>query len=94
MAIPLRSAGVSLHKCFWLAVLTSLPQPVAAVPAVLAAWAVNPLMPWLMAFAAGAMIFLVIEELVPEALEKLSPQKVAWAFTFGFAGMMLVQTVL
>ncbi|MEM8738440.1 MAG: ZIP family metal transporter [Planctomycetota bacterium] len=94
VAIPLRSAGVSIAKCFWLAVLTSVPQPLAAVPAVLAAWWVNPLMPWLMAFAAGAMIFLVVQELLPESLEKLSAQKVAWAFTLGFAGMMLVQTVL
>ncbi|MEO0514725.1 MAG: ZIP family metal transporter [Planctomycetota bacterium] len=94
VAIPLRSAGVSLHKCFWLAVLTSLPQPIAAVPAVLAAWWVNPMMPWLMAFAAGAMIFLVIQELIPDALEKLSAQKVAWSFTLGFAGMMLIQTLL
>jgi len=94
VAIPLRAAGVSLHKCFWLAVLTSLPQPIAAVPAVFAAWWINPLMPWLMAFAAGAMIFLVIQELIPEALEKLSPQRVAWAFTVGFGGMMMIQTVL
>jgi ZIP family zinc transporter len=94
VAIPLRAAGVSIHKCFWLAVLTSVPQPIAAVPAVLAAWAFNPLMPWLMAFAAGAMIFLVVQELIPEALEKLSPQRVAWAFVLGFGGMMLIQTVL
>ncbi|MBB6429712.1 ZIP family metal transporter [Algisphaera agarilytica] len=94
VAIPLRAAGVSLHKCFWLAVLTSVPQPIAAVPAVLAAWLFNPLMPWLMAFAAGAMIFLVVEELIPEANKTLSCQRVAWAFTFGFGGMMLIQTVL
>lgn len=94
VAIPLRAAGVSIHKCFWLAVLTSVPQPIAAVPAVLAAWAFNPLMPWLMAFAAGAMIFLVIQELIPESLEKLGCQKVAWAFIIGFGGMMLIQTVL
>lgn len=94
VAIPLRSAGVSIHKCFWLAVVTSLPQPIAAVPAVLAAWAVNPLMPWLMAFAAGAMIFLVVLELLPEALAGLKAERVAWAFTLGFGGMMLVQTLL
>ncbi|MEL7088451.1 MAG: ZIP family metal transporter, partial [Planctomycetota bacterium] len=94
VAIPLRAAGVSIHKCFWLAVLTSVPQPIAAVPAVLAAWLFNPLMPWLMAFAAGAMIFLVVQELIPESLEKLSPQRVAWSFTIGFGGMMLIQTVL
>ena len=94
VAIPLRAAGVSIHKCFWLAVLTSVPQPIAAVPAVLTAWWIQPLIPWLMAFAAGAMIFLVIEELIPEALKDLSGQRVAWAFTLGFGGMMLIQTVL
>ena len=94
VAIPLRAAGVSIHKCFWLAVLTSVPQPIAAVPAVLTAYWIEPVIPWLMAFAAGAMIFLVIEELVPEALEKLGGQKVAWSFTLGFGGMMLIQTVL
>jgi ZIP family zinc transporter len=94
VAIPLRAAGVSLPKCFGLAVLTSLPQPIAAVPAVLTAFWIQPLIPWLMAFAAGAMIFLVIEELLPEALEKIGPQKAAWSFTLGFGGMMLIQTVL
>jgi zinc transporter, ZIP family len=94
VAIPLRAAGVSLHRCFWLAVLTSVPQPIAAVPAVLAAWAFNPLMPWLLSFAGGAMIFLVVLELLPEALERLTHQRVAWAFTAGFGGMMLVQVLL
>ncbi len=94
VAIPLRAAGVSIHKCFWLAVLTSVPQPLAAVPAVLTAYWIEPLIPWLMAFAAGAMIFLVVQELLPESLEKIGPQKAAWAFIIGFGGMMLIQTLL
>jgi len=51
-------------------------------------------MPILMGFAAGAMIFLVILELIPEALHTSSPIKVSWAFIFGFCAMILVQVVL
>lgn len=94
VAIPMRSAGVSLWRCFWAAVLTSLPQPIAAVPAVLLAWFFQPLMPFLMAFAAGAMIFLIILELIPEALERESGSRVAWGFMFGFCGMVLIQVIL
>jgi len=94
VAIPLRAAGASIHKCFWAAFFTSLPQPIAALPASLASWFFQPLMPILMGFAAGAMIYLVIMELIPEALEKETPVKMAWFFTSGFCGMILVQVVL
>jgi len=94
VAIPLRSAGVGLGRCFIAAFLTSLPQPIACIPAVLLAWFFQPLMPSLMGFAAGAMIFLVVLELIPEALEQDRPVKIAWAFLLGFGGMLLVQVVL
>lgn len=94
VAIPLRAAGASINRCFWAAVFTSLPQPIAAVPAVLLAWFFQPLMPLLMGFAAGAMIFLIILELIPHALEHEKPTPIAWAFTLGFAAMLLVQVVL
>jgi ZIP family zinc transporter len=51
-------------------------------------------MPVLMGFAAGAMIYLVLLELIPQALEDVSPPKLAWAFTIGFCGMILVQVLL
>jgi len=94
VAIPLRSAGVSLWRCFWAAVFTSLPQPIAAVPAMLLAWFFQPLMPFLMAFAAGAMIFLIVMELIPEAMKRESCARVAWGFMFGFCGMVLLQVLL
>lgn len=94
VAIPLRSAGVSIWRCFWAAVFTSLPQPLAAIPAVLLAWLVKPMMPGMMAFAAGAMIFLIVLELIPEALETESPTRIGWGFMFGFAGMLLLQVLL
>ncbi|MEE9212017.1 MAG: ZIP family metal transporter [Phycisphaeraceae bacterium] len=94
VAIPLRTAGAGIGKCFFAAFLTSLPQPIAAVPAVLAAWFFEPLMPVLMGFAAGAMIFLVVLELIPEALETGKPVKIAWSFMAGFCLMLLIQVAL
>jgi|SRR6185503_2632661 len=94
VAVPMRAAGASIGRCFWAAFLTSLPQPIAAVPAAYVSWLFQPIMPVLMGFAAGAMIFLVILELIPEALHTSSPIKVAWAFTLGFCAMILVQVLL
>ena len=94
VAIPMRAGGASINKCFWAAFLTSIPQPIAAVPASLLAWLVQPLMPVLMGFAAGAMIYLVLLELLPQALNDLSPPKVAWSFMAGFCGMLMVQVIL
>lgn len=94
VAVPLRASGASINKCFWAAVLTSIPQPIAAVPAAYLSWIFQPLMPVMMGFAAGAMIFLIILQLVPEALHNTSPIRVAWAFIIGFCAMILVQVIL
>jgi len=94
VAIPMRAAGASIGKCFFAAFLTSLPQPIAAVPAVLAAWFFQPLMPLLMGFAAGAMMFLIIMELIPDALNHEKPARIAWAMMFGFCLMLLIQVLL
>lgn len=94
VAVPMRVTGATIHRCFWAAVLTSLPQPIAAVPAGYLSWLFQPIMPVLMGFAAGAMIFLVILELIPEALSTSSPIRTAWSFTLGFCAMILVQVVL
>ena len=94
VSIPLRSAGASINRCFWAAVLTSLPQPIAAVPACILAWFFQPLMPLLMSFAAGAMIFLVLLEMIPEALDTEKPIVIAWSFILGFCLMLMVQVLL
>jgi ZIP family zinc transporter len=94
VALPLRAAGASGWKCFLAAFLTSLPQPIAAVPASYAAWAFQPIMPILMGLAAGAMIFLVIMELLPSALSTQKPIAIAWSFMLGFCSMLLAQVLL
>lgn len=94
VALPMRAEGASITKCFWFAVLTSLPQPIAAVPATLMVWFFEPLMLPFLGFAAGAMMFLVVVELIPDALETRSPEQTAWAFMLGFGLMTLVQVAL
>ncbi len=94
VSIPMRANGASIPKCFFAAFLTSLPQPLAAVPAALLVWFFEPLMVPLLGFGAGALLFLVILEMIPEALEDRQPREIAWAFITGFCLMLLVQVVL
>ena len=94
VALPMRAAGASFGKCFWMAFLTSLPQPLAAVPACLLVSYFEPLVLPSLGFAAGAMMYLVVVELIPDALEKQSATQIAWAFMGGFGLMALVQVAL
>ena len=94
VAIPMRAGGASIGKCFLFAFLTSLPQPIAAVPASLLAWFFKPLVVPFLGFATGAMIFLVIVELIPDALADRTANEIAWAFILGFGGMILIQVIL
>ena len=94
VAIPFRNNGASIFRCFLLAFLTSLPQPIAAVPASLLVWLFKPLMVPLLGVAAGAMMFLVIVELIPDALKDGSPSQIAWAFILGFGCLISIQVIL
>jgi ZIP family zinc transporter len=67
VAIPMESAGFGPAQQFWAAVLTSAPQPVGAIAAYLAVEVVEDLLPFSFGFAAGAMLALVVFELVPQA---------------------------
>jgi zinc transporter ZupT len=88
VALPLRARGASMARCAWYAVLTSLPQPLLAVPAFLLTSFFQPLVAPSLGFAGGAMIFLVVSELIPESLERCSKTETAWAFTIGLVGML------
>jgi ZIP family zinc transporter len=94
VALPMRLKGASIAKCFFFAFLTSLPQPIAAVPSGLLVWLFEPLLLPFLGFAAGAMMYLVLMELVPEALERHSRNEMTWMFLGGFGLMALVQTAL
>ncbi|MFN7983129.1 MAG: ZIP family metal transporter [Vicinamibacterales bacterium] len=88
VSLPLRAQGASVAKCAAYAVLTSVPQPVLAVPAFLLTSYFQPLVAPSLGFAGGAMIFLVMSELLPESLRACTPIETAWSVTLGLVGML------
>ncbi|MFQ5650224.1 MAG: ZIP family metal transporter [bacterium] len=94
ISLPLRAEGKSFLKCFAFSVLSSVPQPVAAVPAALAVWLFKPLLATGLGFAGGAMIYLVVLELIPEALREGGRSLTAWGVMVGLGGMLLITTLL
>ena len=92
ISLPLRARGVSAARCFYYSVLSSVPQPVAAVPAVIFVSFFQGLLPAGLGFAAGAMIFLVVAELLPESLdhESCGPKETAWWLVVGTALMLVL----
>lgn len=88
VSMPLRARGVSVARCAGYAILTSLPQPIAAVPAFLLVSVFRPLLPLGLGFAGGAMIFLVACELLPESLERCSRSQAAWSLMIGLTAML------
>ena len=66
ISMPLRSEGVSKTKSFFYGVLSGIVEPIAALITILAASFIVPVLPYMLSFAAGAMIYVVVEELIPE----------------------------
>ena len=67
ISLPLRREGLSRPKSFVYGALSGIVEPIGGILAVFIAGSVTPLMPWFLSFAAGAMIYVVVEELIPEA---------------------------
>jgi ZIP family zinc transporter len=93
VAIPMAAAGFSRSRQFWAAVATSAPQPVGAVIAFLLVERIEPLLPFSFGFAAGAMLALVVVELLPAGLRG-SPAATAAGGLIGAAGMLALSAVL
>ncbi len=94
ISLPMRAEGASFGKCFMFSVLSSVPQPLAAVPAVLAVSFFQPVLATGLGFAAGAMIYLVVDELIPESLAEGGRSLTAWGVMVGLGGMLLLTTLL
>jgi zinc transporter ZupT len=94
VSMPLRARGISVPKCAGYAILTSVPQPLAAVPAFMLVSVFRPLLPLGLGFAGGAMIFLVAFELLPESLERCSREQTAWSMMLGLIAMLWITSAL
>lgn len=94
VSMPLRTEGMSRGKTFLFGVLSGIVEPIAAAVTILAAGAVVPVMPYLLAFAAGAMMYVVVEELIPEMSEGKHSNWGTIAFSLGFVLMMILDVAL
>jgi len=94
ISIPLSEEGSSFWQCAWYSFLSSVPQPVAAVPAAALVVVFEALLPFSLGFASGAMLLLVMTELVPESIETVGKMKSGWAFLIGFVVMMGAKYVI
>ena len=94
VSVPLRREGMSRLKSFWYGQLSGIVEPVAGVVGAAAVILMRPILPYALSFAAGAMIFVVVEELIPESqLEKNTDVATVGAM-LGFAVMMTLDVAL
>ncbi|MBW1864708.1 MAG: ZIP family metal transporter [Deltaproteobacteria bacterium] len=94
VSVPLRREGLSRFKCFWYGQLSGIVEPVAGVLGAVAVIFMEPMLPYALSFAAGAMIYVVVEELIPESqLEKHTDVATIGAM-LGFAVMMTLDVAL
>ena len=94
VAMPIRAMGVSRFRSFWFGQLSAVVEPIAAVIGAAAVVAFRPLLPYALAFAAGAMIYVVIEELVPESQRNGNEDIATVATIVGFMVMMILDVAL
>lgn len=94
ISLPLRSDGTKRGKAFFLGMLSGIVEPIAAVITILLTGLVVPILPYLLAFAAGAMIYVVVEELIPEASQGSHSNIGTIGFAIGFLVMMTLDVAL
>lgn len=90
VSMPLRREGMSRLKSFWYGQLSAIVEPIAGIIGAAAVIIAQPILPYALAFAAGAMIFVVIEEVVPEAQRGGNTDLATMGGMVGFAVMMLL----
>jgi len=94
VSMPLRREGMSRWKSFWYGQLSAIVEPIAGVIGAAAVIIAQPILPYALAFAAGAMIFVVIEEVIPEAQRGGNTDLATMGGMVGFAVMMLLDVAL
>lgn len=94
VSFPLQRAGMSRRKSFFYGQSSALVEPIAAVIGAIAVGFFSPLLPYALSFAAGAMIFVVIEEVVPETQQGNNSDIATLGFIIGFVAMMMLDVAL
>ena len=94
ISLPLKSEGMSRQKAFLYGAASGIVEPIGAGVTILLASFIEPVLPYLLAFAAGAMIYVVVEELIPESAEGDHSNIGTIGFAVGFVIMMILDVAL
>ena len=94
ISLPLRQEGISTGRAFLYGALSGVVEPIFGILVVLAAGTIAPFMPWLLSFAAGTMMYVVTEELIPEAHLGEHSNTGTMSVMFGFVVMMILDIAL
>ncbi len=94
VALPLRGEGMSRFKSFWYGQLSAIVEPISAVAGAALILIFKPILPYALAFAAGAMIFVVVEEVIPESQRGGNTDLATMGAIIGFAVMMTLDVAL
>jgi zinc transporter 11 len=94
VSLPLASSGFSTWKAFWYGQLSGMVEPVAGVLGAFAVTMLEPILPWALAFAAGAMVYVVISDIIPEAHQGGYEKVANWSAMVGFVVMMCLDVGL
>ena len=94
ISMPLKSEGLSKGKAFSYGMLSGIVEPISAIVTIMLARFVIPVLPYLLAFAAGAMIYVVVEELIPESAAGEHSNVSTIGFALGFCIMMVLDVAL
>ena len=94
ISMPLRAEGMKKSRAFAGGMLSGIVEPIGAVLTILAAGLIVPALPYLLSFAAGAMIYVVVEELIPEMSEGRHSDIGTVFFAIGFSVMMVLDVAL
>ena len=94
ISMPLHADGMGKGSSFVWGALSGIVEPVAAVVTILVSWLIVPLLPYMLSFAAGAMIYVIIAELIPEMSEGLHTDAGTVAFALGFTLMLAMDVAL
>ena len=94
VSMPLRTGGMSRRKSFWFGQLSGFVEPIAAVIGAVTVSIFKPLLPYALAFAAGAMVYVVAEEVIPESHRGGNDDISTLSLLFGFIVMMILDVAL
>ena len=93
ISLPLKEEGYSKQKSFLYGLLSGITEPLAAIPTIFIASSITGMLPYVLSFAAGAMIYVIVEELIPESQHGPHNNKATISFSLGFICMIITSVV-